>query len=60
VLKLLTARENAAALRERILRHLITETRPEFSDIHIVRAPADLDTRVPPFVAAYLEQAWRR
>ncbi len=60
VLKLLTARENAAALRARILQHLAGEARPEFSDIHIVRAPADLDDCVPPFVVAYLEQAWRR
>jgi len=60
VLKLLTARDDAAALRERILHHLAGEARPEFSDIHIVRAPADLDARMPRFVVAYLEQAWRR
>ncbi len=60
VLKLLTAPENAAALRERILRHLAGEARPEFSDIQIVRALADLDARMPRFVVAYLEQAWQR
>lgn len=60
VLKRVTARENAAALRVRILRHLAGEARPEFSDIHVVRAPADLDARMPRFVVAYLEQAWRR
>ena len=60
VLKRVTARENAAALRERILRHLAGEARPEFCQIHIVRVPADLDARMPPFVVAYLEQAWRR
>jgi 8-oxo-dGTP pyrophosphatase MutT (NUDIX family) len=60
-LKCATAREDAAALRERILRHLASEARPELSDIHIVRGPADLDdARTPRFVVAYLEQAWRR
>ncbi len=60
VLKRVSARENAAALREDVLRHLAAEARPEFSDIHIVRASADLDARMPRFVVAYLEQAWRR
>ena len=60
ILKRVTARDNAAALREDVLRHLAGEARPEFSDMHVVRAPADLDARMPRFVVAYLEQAWRR
>lgn len=52
--KLLRAREPAAALRDRILRHLASQRRPELCDIRIVRGPADLDPRIPPFIGAFL------
>jgi hypothetical protein len=60
LLKRLTARENAQALRSRILRHLAGEPAPELADVHIVRGPADLDARMPRFVVAFLENAWRQ
>ena len=35
------------------------KARPELTDIHIVRGPADIDPRMPRFVVAFLEHAWR-
>jgi 8-oxo-dGTP pyrophosphatase MutT (NUDIX family) len=60
LLKRVTAQQNAEALRTRIMRYTARETRPEFSDIRIVRSPADLDPRMPRFVTAFLEHAWRQ
>ena len=57
--KLLDAREPAAELRQRILRHLGSQTQPELADIRIVRGPADLDPMMPPFVSAFLRHMWR-
>jgi 8-oxo-dGTP pyrophosphatase MutT (NUDIX family) len=59
MIKRLTARESANQLRSRILRHLASERMPELSDIHIVDGLADVDHRIPPFVVAYLQDAWR-
>jgi len=60
LMKRLTACQNAAELRSRIMRHLASEAQPEFSDIRIVRGRADLDARMPRFVIAYLEAMWRQ
>lgn len=60
LLKRVAARENAEQLRARILRHLASEPKPELTDIRIVRGPADLDSRMPAFVVAYLQEAWRQ
>jgi 8-oxo-dGTP pyrophosphatase MutT (NUDIX family) len=57
-IKVLQARETAAALRERILEHLAREAEPELSDIRIVRGVADLDPMMPPFVSAFLRDIW--
>ena len=51
-IKLLHARESAAALRARILANLARETEPELADIRIARGPPDLDPMMPPFVTA--------
>jgi 8-oxo-dGTP pyrophosphatase MutT (NUDIX family) len=59
LLKPLAARDDAAALRARIMRHIAGEMRPELVDIRIVRGPADLDPRMPRFVVAFLEHIWR-
>jgi hypothetical protein len=32
---------------------------PELVDIRIVRGPSDLDTTMPNFVTAFLNQMWR-
>jgi hypothetical protein len=60
LMKLMRARETAAELRERALDHLASEERPELSDIHIVRGPADLDPAMPPFVISFLRHVWSR
>jgi 8-oxo-dGTP pyrophosphatase MutT (NUDIX family) len=60
LLKRVTASRNADALRADILRRLAREARPEFTDIHILRKPADLDSRMPAFVVAFLEAMWRQ
>jgi 8-oxo-dGTP pyrophosphatase MutT (NUDIX family) len=58
LLKRVTAAQNAAELRARIMRHIASEHRPEFTDIHLVRSPADLVPTMPPFVTAYLRHFW--
>jgi 8-oxo-dGTP pyrophosphatase MutT (NUDIX family) len=60
LMKRLTADRSAQELRARIMRHLDSETQPEFSDIRIVRGPTDFHPRMPRFVVAYLEAMWRR
>jgi hypothetical protein len=58
-MKRLTARDDAETLRERIRRHIASEKNPELADIRIVRGPDDIDARMPPSVAAFLERQWR-
>jgi hypothetical protein len=60
LMKRVTARETADALRSRIMRTLENDSQPEFCDIRIVRGPADLDPRMPLFVTAFLEAVWRQ
>ena len=59
LMKIVQARENATALRERILAFLANQERPELADIHIVRSVADLRAEMPPYVAAYLRHRLR-
>lgn len=59
-MKRLTARDDAETLRERIRRHIASEKHPELADMRIVRGPADIDSRMPPSVVAFLERQWRR
>ncbi len=59
LMKRLTARQNAAALRCHITRHLARHPHAEFSGIRVVRGPIDFDPAMPPFVVAYLEHIWR-
>ncbi len=60
MIKQLSARQGAQELRSRIMRRIAGDERPEFVDIRILRGPADLDPRMPPFVIAFLEQEWRQ
>jgi 8-oxo-dGTP pyrophosphatase MutT (NUDIX family) len=60
LMKRLMARQSAEELRSAIMRHLGSEPQPELSDIRIVRGRADLDPRMPAFIVAFLEQAWRQ
>jgi hypothetical protein len=60
LMKRLTARHGADALRGRIMGHIAGDRHPELADIRIVRGPADIDSRMPPSVRAFLERQWRR
>jgi 8-oxo-dGTP pyrophosphatase MutT (NUDIX family) len=57
-LKIMQAREDAVALRARILAFLAQQDPPELSDIRIVRSLADLDPRMLPFVVGFLREQW--
>lgn len=58
VIKVFRSGETATALRQRALEKLAHEAQPEFSDIRIVRGPADLEPAMPRFVAAFLQHRW--
>ena len=60
LMKRLTARQSADELRSAIMRHLASGPQPELSDVRIVRGRAEFDQRMPPFIVAFLEQAWRQ
>jgi 8-oxo-dGTP pyrophosphatase MutT (NUDIX family) len=56
--KILDVNATAVELRARILDHLTRETKPEFTDIRILRGRDDLDPKMPMFVRAFLDRAW--
>jgi 8-oxo-dGTP pyrophosphatase MutT (NUDIX family) len=57
LMKLLTADVPARELQERIRGFIGREKNSELADIRIVRAPADFDPMMPPFVTAFLSHA---
>jgi len=57
--KVLRAAEPAAALRARILAFLAREQTPELAGVRIVRGPADLEARMPPFVPKFFHHVWQ-
>jgi len=56
LMKLLQAREPAAALRSRALAHLAREAEPELADVLVVAGRGDFPANMPAFVAAFLER----
>jgi 8-oxo-dGTP pyrophosphatase MutT (NUDIX family) len=60
MLKLVTAPQPAEQLRARILGYIAGEKRPEFTDIRILRSPADFHPSMPRFVPAYVSDLWSR
>jgi 8-oxo-dGTP pyrophosphatase MutT (NUDIX family) len=60
MVKVLSTAESAGAVRDKVLRHLAREQTPELAGVHVVRGPADLDPRMPPFVPKFLEHVWRK
>lgn len=60
LLKRLTARQNADALRARIMASIAAQERPEFTALRIVRSEADFDSAMPHFVTAFLTHYWTR
>ena len=58
-MKLMTLALPAARVKARIDAYLARDPHAEFSRMHIVRGPRDIDeARVPIFVAAYLREAF--
>jgi hypothetical protein len=55
-LRVLHSRDNADALRARILDFLAREEKPELVDIRIVRDTSGLDPMMPEFIRAFLAQ----
>ncbi|MBI3705365.1 MAG: NUDIX hydrolase [Rhizobiales bacterium] len=53
-IKVLRSRQNAEALRARMLDYLKSERTPELSDIRIVRGARDFDPKMRRFVTAFL------
>jgi hypothetical protein len=60
LVKRVTAAQDAAELRSRVLTYLRAQAQSEFCDVRVVRDPYDLDPRMSRFVVAYLQAAWRR
>ncbi|HUC51993.1 MAG TPA: NUDIX hydrolase [Xanthobacteraceae bacterium] len=58
LLKTLRTRQRAQEVRDRIMRHLAGEERPELVDIRILRSAADFDPAMPRFVTAFLTRCW--
>ena len=59
LMKSLRVHAPAAEVRDRIRDFLARETEPELADMRVVRGPADLDPRMPPFVTAFLADRWQ-
>ncbi len=58
-MKLMTLASTADEAKERIDAFLALDPHAEFSSMHIVRGPDDIDEeRTPPFVAAYIRSAF--
>ena len=58
-MKLMTLPVPAAIVKARIDAYLARDPHAEFSRVHIIRGPRDIDeTRIPIFVAAYLRNAF--
>jgi hypothetical protein len=58
-IKILQAREDADALRAKILDAVSRQRQPELSDIRIVRGPSDFDPKMRDYIKAFLTHAWR-
>ncbi|MGB6963115.1 MAG: NUDIX hydrolase [Xanthobacteraceae bacterium] len=58
LLKTLKARQSAHELRDRAMRYIESEHRPELVGIRMLHSPADFDDRMPRFVTAFLTHCW--
>jgi 8-oxo-dGTP pyrophosphatase MutT (NUDIX family) len=59
LMKVLAAPATAVELQRKMRQHIAREETPELADVRIVRGPADFDPMMPPFVTAFLAQAFR-
>jgi 8-oxo-dGTP pyrophosphatase MutT (NUDIX family) len=60
LVKTLLAPQNAHELRERIMKHIESEQRPELVDIRILRSAADFEPAMPAYITAFLTHRWSR
>jgi 8-oxo-dGTP pyrophosphatase MutT (NUDIX family) len=60
LMKEIAAPCSADELRDAVLHHIAGETRPELSDVLIVRSADDFDPAMPEFVTAYLSYVWSK
>ena len=58
LVKTLRARQNAQELRNRIMKHIESEERPELVDIRILRSAADFEPAMPRYITAFLTHCW--
>ena len=58
LLKTLKARQSAQELRDRVMRYIENDERPELVGIRMLHSPADFDGRMPRFVTAFLTHCW--
>ena len=56
IVQLLELKENAASVRQAILRNIAREELPEFSNVHLIRDAADITPAMPRYVAAYIRE----
>ena len=59
LMKVVQARQDADALRRRIVAFLAADAQPELCDIQIIRSVADLHSAMPPYVSAFLADRLR-
>jgi len=59
LMKIVQAKDSAAALRERIRAFLASQNQPELSGIHVVRGLDDLRPNMPPYMATFLASRLR-
>ena len=60
VLKVLRAKQPGEVLRSRILANLAGQAQPEFTDVCLLRGPAEIDARMPLWMSAFLSHIWGR
>ena len=58
LMKRVMVNESAERLVAKIMHHLTSQPQPEFSDISVVRNPADVDPTTPRFYVEYLISEW--
>ncbi len=60
LLKRVRPQLTAEEIKARILRHLASDPNREFSEIRILREPADFDSRMFDYLRVYMQSEWQR
>lgn len=56
IVQVLELKTSAAATKQAILSNIAAEELPEFSDVHLIRGPADITPAMPRYVAAFIRE----